>query len=69
MVIGHVEKLQSADNPTEIAHGFSVRVENKHTRAEYLMNGPQNVPKLRCGGRASDETTINNLNYCDNKEI
>lgn len=47
VVIGLVEKLQSADNPTEIAHGFSVRVENKHTRAEYLMNGPRMSPN--CG--------------------
>lgn len=48
MVIRLVEKLHSADNPTEIAHGFPVpKVENKHTPVEYLMKGPENLPKLK----------------------
>lgn len=45
MVIRLVEKLHTADNPTEIAHGFPVpKVENKHTPVEYLMKGPENIP-------------------------
>lgn len=48
VVIRLVEKLHSADNPTEIAHGFPVpKVENKHTPVEYLMKGPENIPKLK----------------------
>lgn len=44
VVIRLVEKLHSADNPTEIAHGFPVpKVENKHTPLEYLMKGPENI--------------------------
>ena len=47
LVIGLVEKLHSADNPTEIAHGFPVpKVENKHTPVEYLMKGPENFPNM-----------------------
>lgn len=39
-----VEKLHTADNPAEIAHGFPVpNVENKHTPVEYLMKGPENI--------------------------
>lgn len=41
VVIRLVEKLHSADNPTEIAHGFPVpEVENKHTPLEYIMRVP-----------------------------
>lgn len=48
MIIRLVEKLHSADNPTEIAHGFPVpKVENKHTPVEYLMKGPENILQLR----------------------
>lgn len=48
VVIRLVEKLHSADNPTEIAHGFPVpNVENKHTPVEYLMKGPENISKLK----------------------
>lgn len=44
-VIRLAEKLHSADNPTEIAHGFPVpKVENKHTPVEYLMMAPENIP-------------------------
>ena len=50
LVIRFVEKLHSADNPTEIAHGFPVpEVENKHTPVEYLMQGPENTPKMTSG--------------------
>lgn len=45
VVIRLVEKLHSADNPTEIAHGFPVpEVENKHTPLEYLMKVPDKSP-------------------------
>lgn len=44
-VIRLVEKLHSADNPTEIAHGFPVpEVENKHTPLEYIMRVPHKSP-------------------------
>lgn len=46
-VIRLVEKLHSADNPTEIAHGFPVRkVENKYTPVEYLVKEYKNILKL-----------------------
>lgn len=45
VVIRLVEKLHSADNPTEIAHGFPVpEVENKHTPLEYIMRVPNKSP-------------------------
>lgn len=45
VVIRLVEKLHSADNPTEIAHGFPVpKVENKHTPLEYIMRVPNKSP-------------------------
>lgn len=38
LVIRLVEKLHSADNPREIAHGFPVsEVENQQAPVEYLM--------------------------------
>lgn len=48
VVIRLVEKLHSADNPAEIAHGFPVpKVENKHTPVEYLMKGLENIANLK----------------------
>lgn len=51
VVIGFIERLHSADNPTEIAHGFPVvNAENKHTPLEYPMKGPQKIPKVKFKG-------------------
>lgn len=50
VVIGLVEKLHSADNPGEIAHGFP-GVENKHAPVEYLMKEAQNILRLTYGAR------------------
>lgn len=45
VVIRSMEKLHSADNPTEITHGFPVpEVENKHTPLEYIMRVPNKSP-------------------------
>lgn len=49
MDIRPVEKLHSADNPTEITDGFPVPgVEHQQTLREYLMSGadPHNDPFL-----------------------
>lgn len=58
MVIRLVGKLHSADNPTEIAHGFPVpEVENKHTPVEYLMKVSDNIPKLKSTFKFDTKTT------------
>lgn len=60
VVIRPVERLHSADNPTEIAHGFPVpKVENKYTPAEYLMKGPVNPPQTRVQSTSTLKRAVN----------